>query len=143
MKKIMLVLACVMLIAIVSGCSSTMDNSSFSMNYQKSLVRSAGDLSATTILETYENIDVLKVIQVADIIIKYLEGTDIETLQRDELIIQISEKIPYDNLKKIAFSLVNKLPETIEMKDAKILLISYCKGMKIGAQEFSILDRKK
>lgn len=136
MKTVLLV-SIVGIALLVSGCSTT----NLSMNYQKSLSRCAGDVSATITLQQTDKVDAAKIIEVANIIKKYIEEHPLDNITRDQLIVLLSDKIPYAPLKNMAFSIVNRLPADIDVKACKKLIIAYCDGLITGATGFDPNDK--
>ena len=139
MKKMMLmVVAMAVAVVFVSGCTTA----SFSMNYQKSVARCAGDIGATIALEQGK-VDSAKVIEVAGKIEKFLKETDISTITRADLIAKMEDVIKIPALQKYAAKIVGLVPETMDLTSGKKLMLQACKGMVIAAQQWEAGDKVK
>ena len=133
MKTIFIFATCIMLV----GC--TVFNENVSLNQQRSLSRCAGDIGATTILEVRKDVTPEKILELADIITDVVENSDMETLNREELLELINEQLEENGLEflnRYAIQVVNNVPEGMSLVKGKIIIIEICKGLTTGAEEF-------
>lgn len=136
MKK-MLVLVSVFMVLVV-GCQS----SKFSMNYQKSLARCAGDLGTTATLESGK-VDVPTMVATIEKIQKAINDLNVENMSRADLVAKLEEAIQNENLKKYATKLVALIPEDLDLQAGKKIMFQATKGMMVATQEWSELDKIK
>lgn len=137
MKKMMVVVLAIVMLAGV-GCSTT--DGGFSMNYQRSLARSGGDIGSTALLQQTP-IEAAKIIEVADDIDKLIGKANLDAMTKAEITALISSAIKYAPLKNVAISIVNKIPDGMSGESAKKVIMAFTKGMRSGATDFDPAEK--
>lgn len=131
---------CLMVMLILVGCATA----PMGLNVQRSISRSSGDVTATLILEyKYDKVTPEQVVLVASVIKNYLESTDLTTVERANLILEIEQKINVKFLKKWAREIVNQVPAEVSLVEGKIVMIDMCEQIIIAANKFNPEDIKK
>lgn len=134
MKKMLVVLVGCMLLGFAAGCSTT----TFSMNYQRAMARTGGDLSVTVVLENASTkISRDQIIKIANDIKAYLDKVDLTKVDSAALITQIQDLIPIAQLKPLAAYIVGKIPtDASKLQNGKILANECLDGIIMGASKF-------
>ena len=136
MKKFSILLA--LLGLILSGCTST---TNFSMNYQRAIARTSGDLSTTVFLENrHEKISKEKIIEIAEIIKAYIEFADLESIDKDTLLMEIQTRITVESLKNLAYKIISKIPEGETAENSRRVMVEFLDGVITGAIKFNEND---
>lgn len=135
MKKMIVVfVGCMMLCVGITGCTSA------SMNYQRAMARTSGDLSITVVLENASTkVSRDQVIKICTDIKTYLAGVDLANIDRAKLQADIESRIPIAQLKPIAAMLVSKIPTDVsKLENGKVLVNECLDGVILGATKFDI-----
>ena len=121
----------------MSGCSN------LSMNVQKSLARSAGDITATLILDIRnDKITTDQILTFANQVILTTNKCDQENITKEELIALIENKIDNDVLKQYVKKIVGAVPNNMNLTQTKKIIIAICTGLCVGASEWDEEDLK-
>jgi hypothetical protein len=120
---------------LVAGCSTT------SMNYQRSVARGTGDLTATA---TLEQTSVTREQFAANVnkVVDFLNKTPLpDNMTRDELMALIKDKIDNAALKSIVDKFAPTLPSNVNIVQAKRLTADFIKGLSVGINEFNPAEK--
>ena len=138
MKKLSIVLFGVLFM--LTSCST----SKISMNVQKSLGRSGGDLIATLTLDMKnDKVTPEQVISFAKQISDNISKYNNDTITKEELVSLLEDKISNDTLKPYITKIVKYIPENISLVEKKKIIIAICTGLCVGATEWKPEDNNK
>ncbi len=137
MKKIIFLFFIVISI-VLSGCAT----SKISMNYQKMIARTAGDVTTIVALET-SKIEKDKLQEIAQKIADFGINTDFSLYTNEKIKEKLCE-LAKDNEKICAIieKVIDRLPQEIDPDNLQKIVLSFSYGMFIGLDSWTEEDSK-
>jgi cell division protein FtsX len=130
-----------MISVVVVGLLTFVGCSTVSMNYQRCAARTTADMSATTALEVQGNkIAPEQIIAAATAIKEYIQSLQGDVFDKEAVITELQNLVNISALNNIIRNVVGRVPDDMNIKDAKRMIIEACDGMILGAIKFDYND---